>query len=383
MDPISYEVAAKQKQRIERVIANPDSTSGVVTVPKTIASGETVTVPAGRVAVLPNVQVDGTLNVEGEVFIPSGATMSKVVEKVTSTDNAVVRFNGVTGEVQNSGVIIDDNGNVGIGVTPNSITPGYYTLQMHGSSGLALMSSSNDTHLSTNSYYNLEYRYQTSGVAASDYSQSSGAHYWRTAPTGTAGNAITWTNTMVLDNAGNLRVGPSDTGINSVAFTPSGDIQSANNNVAYTKLKLNPGGGNVLIGTATDDGAYKLQVNGQFKATGYWNQLGDLIVYNHFVVLDAGVTFSLDFTLVGDSSYDVEIIRSAHHTTPQYNRIIFTQMAGIGQYKAISNESACTVTLVSSATGVYRYTVTISSTGSYNGYTVCAKQRHVSINSIS
>ena len=35
-----------------------------------------------------------------------------VVAKVTSTDNAVVRFNGTTGEVQDSGVIIDDAGNI-------------------------------------------------------------------------------------------------------------------------------------------------------------------------------------------------------------------------------------------------------------------------------
>ena len=34
------------------------------------------------------------------------------VAKVTSTDNAIVRFDGVTGDVQNSGVIIDDSGNL-------------------------------------------------------------------------------------------------------------------------------------------------------------------------------------------------------------------------------------------------------------------------------
>ena len=112
MDAVSYSHSAKQAQRIEKFIKNPDSNSGIVTVPKVIGAGESVTVPAGRVAVLPNVQVDGTLNVEGEVFIPSGATMSKVVEKVTSTDNAVVRFDGTTGAVQNSGVVIDDNNNV-------------------------------------------------------------------------------------------------------------------------------------------------------------------------------------------------------------------------------------------------------------------------------
>lgn len=75
MDAVSYSLASKQAQRIEKFIENPDSTSGIVTVPKTIESGETVTVPAGRVAVLPNVVVDGTLNIDGEVFIPSGSSV--------------------------------------------------------------------------------------------------------------------------------------------------------------------------------------------------------------------------------------------------------------------------------------------------------------------
>lgn len=114
MDAISYAHSAKQEQRIKKFINDPDSTSGVLTVPKVIASGESVTIPAGRVAVLPNVQIDGTLNVQGDVFIPSGATLSGVVEKVTSTDNAVVRFDGTIGKVQNSGVIIDDSNNVNL-----------------------------------------------------------------------------------------------------------------------------------------------------------------------------------------------------------------------------------------------------------------------------
>lgn len=75
MDVISFSEAATANSRIEIINANPDSSSGIVTVPKTIASGETITIPAGRVAILPNVQLDGVLNVEGEVFIPSGATL--------------------------------------------------------------------------------------------------------------------------------------------------------------------------------------------------------------------------------------------------------------------------------------------------------------------
>lgn len=74
MDVISFSEAATANSRIEIINANPDSTSGIVTVPKVIASGETITIPAGRVAVLPNVQVDGVINIEGEVFVPSGST---------------------------------------------------------------------------------------------------------------------------------------------------------------------------------------------------------------------------------------------------------------------------------------------------------------------
>ena len=75
MDIISFNEAATANSRIEKFIENPDSTSGIVTVPKVIASGETITIPAGRVAILPNVQIDGILNGDGEVFIPSGATL--------------------------------------------------------------------------------------------------------------------------------------------------------------------------------------------------------------------------------------------------------------------------------------------------------------------
>ena len=82
MDAVSYSHSAKQAQRIEKFIKDPDSDSGIVTVPKVIGAGESVTVPAGRIAVLPNVQVDGTLNVEGEVFIPSGATSDDLESKI-------------------------------------------------------------------------------------------------------------------------------------------------------------------------------------------------------------------------------------------------------------------------------------------------------------
>ena len=109
MDAVSYAHSAKQAQRIESFIENPDSMSGIVTVPKVIASGENVTIPAGRVAVLPNVKVDGVLNIKGDVFVPAGAGFSDLDQRIdrletlqigailngyTIFDNCIVAFGG-------------------------------------------------------------------------------------------------------------------------------------------------------------------------------------------------------------------------------------------------------------------------------------------------
>lgn len=96
MDAISYSYADKQAKRIKKFINNPDSDSGIVTVPKVIGAGESVTIPAGRVAVLPNVQIDGVLNIEngGEVFIPSGATFGDLDQRIDTLDSTTVKTTG-------------------------------------------------------------------------------------------------------------------------------------------------------------------------------------------------------------------------------------------------------------------------------------------------
>ena len=111
MDVISFSEAATANSRIEIINANPDSTSGIVTVPKTIASGETITIPAGRVAVLPNLVIDGVLNIEngGEVFIPSGATLGDLDAQLalkadTSYVNAQLSLKANTADLKEIGV---------------------------------------------------------------------------------------------------------------------------------------------------------------------------------------------------------------------------------------------------------------------------------------
>ena len=54
------------------------------------------------------------------------------VAKVASTDNAIVRFNGATGEVQNSSVLVTDTGNLLVGTTTDN---GVDKLRVNGSIG--------------------------------------------------------------------------------------------------------------------------------------------------------------------------------------------------------------------------------------------------------
>ena len=102
MDIISFNEAATANGRIEKFIKDPDSNSGIVTVPKIIEAGESVTVPAGRVAVLPNVQVDGEIVVEGdgEIFIPAGSIITKDVVVLQAPDNSLWAI-----KVSNTGVL--------------------------------------------------------------------------------------------------------------------------------------------------------------------------------------------------------------------------------------------------------------------------------------
>lgn len=125
MDVISFSEAATANSRIEIINANPDSSSGIVTVPKTIASGETVTIPAGRVAVLPNLVIDGVLTIEngGEVFIPSGSTFSDLDQRIDTLDSTTVKLTGNSATATKlqtartiNGVSFDGGSNISVGL---------------------------------------------------------------------------------------------------------------------------------------------------------------------------------------------------------------------------------------------------------------------------
>jgi hypothetical protein len=103
---------------------------------------------------------------------------------------------------------VDRNGNVGIGGTPAAWNSAYKSLNIANAySGIA-SNGSNRIQMGQNYYIDSTGAtlYGITSLAALYY-QSSGIHQWYTAPSGTAGTAIAFTQVMTLTNGGNLGIG--------------------------------------------------------------------------------------------------------------------------------------------------------------------------------
>jgi hypothetical protein len=123
---------------------------------------------------------------------------------------------------------IDTNGNLGLGVTPSA----------WGFSGNFELATTNNIawqgvsgNITANAYYALGgggWKYKTTNAAA-QYVIGGGAHVWNIAPSGTAGNVISFTQAMTLTNSGNLLLGTTSSyGLITAQQSGSSDIYRAN-----------------------------------------------------------------------------------------------------------------------------------------------------------
>ncbi len=103
---------------------------------------------------------------------------------------------------------LDSSGNLGLGVTPSAWNSVFKAVSVgRAGSNLFGQTSSNLTGVTANAIFDSsDWKYVTSDNA-SRYQQNSGVHSWFTAPSGTAGNAITFTQAMTLDASGRLGIG--------------------------------------------------------------------------------------------------------------------------------------------------------------------------------
>ena len=108
---------------------------------------------------------------------------------------------------------IDPSGNMGVGVAPSAWGANNPAIQMGGGNQSSFIGL-NATAFGLNAYFDgTNWRYLQNGGAAALYSQAyAGGHAWRTAPSGTTGNTISFTQAMTLDASGNLGVGETSPG---------------------------------------------------------------------------------------------------------------------------------------------------------------------------
>jgi hypothetical protein len=148
----------------------------------------------------------------------------------------------------------DSSGNLGLGVTPSAWSTPAFNFGSSAVGSLSVIGTT--TSLGNNINYNSGYKYTTS-AAAGLYQISNNVHYWFNAPSGTAGNAITFTQAMTLDASGNLGVGTTSPSyrLDVSGFDATARINSsvAGGNSALRFLNGTGNNAAILFGDTDDD----------------------------------------------------------------------------------------------------------------------------------
>jgi hypothetical protein len=230
---------------------------------------------SGSLLLATTLQNGTKLNVMGGDIVPatSGTTQTGGlrVSSLATGNGGIVLDMGASNtssyawmQVSNSGnlssgfakplVIQPVGGVMGLGVVPTDWSSSYKALQINTTSNIS--ATSNTLRVGNNEYVNTSSigTYLTTGFATTYYQNSSGQHVWYNAPSGTAGNAITFTQAMTLDASGNLGVGTtSPATYGKFVVQSSGNaIIARSGNTSFCEL-------NVQSGTSDE-------IKGQFQA---------------------------------------------------------------------------------------------------------------------
>jgi hypothetical protein len=148
------------------------------------------------------ITLNGTTGITTPGLINTGST---TFVDLTTTGNTILGDQSTdTLNVANGNLVLNSSGKAGLGVTPSAWTSEVKALQIFTTG--ALWANSSTIFLTNNTFTDGTDKYLTT-AAATRYYQSAGLHIWNTAASGTAGNAVTFTQTMTLDASGNLGIG--------------------------------------------------------------------------------------------------------------------------------------------------------------------------------
>jgi hypothetical protein len=165
------------------------------------------------------------------VLSDNGVTSGSAGIKSTGGNDGVLLLQTTTsGGTATTAVTVDNAQNVGVGVTPSAWGSGRRSISVAGSTANYFVgANANATVFGANTFHDgSDNKYIATGYA-NLYLQSSGQHLWYNAPSGTAGNAITFTQALTLDTNGKLTIARTDgTGISSIGVYNTTTASAAN-----------------------------------------------------------------------------------------------------------------------------------------------------------
>jgi hypothetical protein len=221
-------------------------------------------------------------------------------------------------------MVLNQAGNVGIGVTPSAND---YTgvIQFRWTGHSLTPRANNDFVMTMNSISSGGGVWRYANTArASLYLQSDGNHIWSTAPSGTAGNAISYSQAMTLDSSGNLSVGATTvaakiTSIQSADFVPAIVAShlgptSGVRGIAVTTPNYGGADGYMYLGSAGGNDRFYVRTSGNVQnSNNSYGAISDIKLKENIV--DASPKLEklnqvrvVNYNLIGDEQKQIGVI---------------------------------------------------------------------------
>jgi hypothetical protein len=163
----------------------------------------------------------------------------------TGTTNYLPKFTGAS--ALGNSILQEGTNIIGLGITPATFSLG--KIMQLGTTTALWNDDFASTYLTNNAYYNADFKYLTSSFATSYVQTATGQHIWYTAPSGTAGGAISLTQVMSLANNG--------------AATFSSSVTATGNVSSYGQLRLESSAyGSIVVGSRSSETDFQIYNTG-------------------------------------------------------------------------------------------------------------------------
>ena len=322
---------------------NPGSADAALTFTEALRIDATTGVTAlGAMAVGNNLAVTGTLSATGDSAFGASSTagfrlyakgasatssdFALVIQNSTPTSLLTVRNDGQLGfGVSATAMILDSSGNLGLGVTPSAWSALVPAFQV-GGAFLAAQGTLSYSAQGTNAYYNgSNWIYRTTATA-SVYQQSGGVHSWQSAASGTAGNAITFTQSLAVGKGTTLALeGATSATGTGIAFPATQSASTDANTLddyeegTWTPVFTRQTGG-AITGTASVTGVYRKI--GSLVTIYCYGQISALTLQGTGLTYLTGIPFNPAVSYIGvgalflnDAFTTVNVVSATVHTS--------------------------------------------------------------------